>query len=66
MTGIMTTKHVKMGIEATPETSFVSNISGTMDTLQHTSNIRVFKRYVLSLCEISVKLICRLYFVTAD
>lgn len=36
----MTTKHVKMGVEATPETSFMSNITGTMDTVQH--NIRVF------------------------
>jgi hypothetical protein len=56
----MTTKHVEMGVEETPETSCMSNIAGTMDTVQH--YIRIFKGYILSLCEISVKLICRPYF----
>jgi hypothetical protein len=62
----MTTKHVKMGVEATPKTSFMTNIyiAGTMDTVQY--NFRVFRRYVLSSYEISVQLICRHYFVTTE
>jgi hypothetical protein len=60
----MATKYVKIGVETSPETSFMSNIGGRMDTVHH--NICVFKRYVLSVCESLVKLICRFCIVTTE
>jgi hypothetical protein len=37
--GIMTTNHLKMGVELSPETSFISNMPQTMGSVQHSVSI---------------------------